>query len=98
MVYELECIWSSGKYHFDVASEVVLLKFEHSQVLVVPGNYCGHNLTATVEWKEEQVKDFIHKLGFLECNEEQRKRQDTFMRVTDVSINIIDTYSLCMCI
>ena len=39
----------------------------------------------SIVWKEEQVKDFIHKLGFLECNEEQKEKLDTFMSVTEVS-------------
>ena len=64
----------------------MLLKFDHeqSQVLLVTkmNNYC-----ATVSWREEQVKDFVHRLGFIECNENQRKMQDTFMAVTDVSVN-----------
>ena len=70
----------------------MLLKFEQSQVLVVSASYSGSNLTAKVIWKEEQVKDFIHKLGFLEHNEEQRQRRDTFMAVTDVStcMHVID--------
>ena len=55
---------------------------------MVFGNSPESNITA-VKWKEEQVKDFIHKLGFLECNEEQKKKQDTFMAVTDVSTTLL---------
>ena len=79
-------MWKNGRYCFDIAHETLLLKFEQSQVLVVSGS----SLTAKVIWKEDQVKDFIHKLGFLEPNEEQRQRQDTFMAVTDVSAFIKD--------
>ena len=63
---------------------MILLKFDVTQDLVGRSLQTSSDAT-TVEWKEEQVKDFIHKLGFLEPEKEQKKMQDTFMAVTDVS-------------
>lgn len=83
VVTELECIWKNGRYSFEISHEVMLLKFELPQHLVASS---FHSDAATVVWKEEQVKDFIHKLGFLEQEEEQKSKQDTFMAVTDVSV------------
>ena len=84
VVIELECIWRNGRYCFDVDREMILLKFDVTQDLVGRSLQTSSDAT-TVEWKEEQVKDFIHKLGFLEPEKEQKKIQDTFMAVTDVS-------------
>ena len=85
MVTELECIWKNGRYSFDISHEAMLLKFELPQDLIASSLHTSSD-AATVEWKEEQVKDFIHKLGFLEQEEELKSKQDTFMAVTDVSM------------
>ena len=65
----------------------MLLKFDHEQgqVLLVTGMNTQSDYCATVTWREEQVKDFVHRLGFFECDDEQKQKQDTFMAATDVS-------------
>ena len=76
---ELDCIWETGEYCFDIPREKLLLRFTKS--------VHSFSKLVNVEWTREQVNDFIHKLGFLEPNEDRKHKKSTFMLVTEVSVH-----------